>query len=138
MTDTFSPYKRSWVMSRIRSCNTFPEKTVRSILHANGFRFRIHRKDLPGKPDIVLPKFRTVVFVHGCFWHKCPHCKSGRLPKSNLSYWEPKLRKNQERDENNSLQLKKIGWNVITIWTCQTDEKNIQRLLISKLANQEH
>ena len=119
-------------MSRIRSGNTSPEKIVRSILHANGFRFRLHRKDLPGKPDIVLPKFQIVVFVNGCFWHQCPNCKSGRLPKSNLPYW-PKLKRNQERDKKNVLELKKLGWRVITIWECQIDEKNIQSLLLSKL-----
>lgn len=133
LADTFSPAKRSWVMSRIRSGNTLPEKIVRSILHANGFRFRLHRKDLPGKPDIVLSRFRTVIFVHGCFWHQCPFCKSGRLPKSNLIYWKAKLQKNQERDKKNILELKKIGWSVITIWECQVDEKSIQRLLLRKL-----
>lgn len=120
-------------MSRIHSENTSPEKIVRSILHVNGFRFRLHRKDLPGKPDIVLPRFQTVVFVHGCFWHQCPNCKSGRLPQSNLPYWEPKLKRNQERDRKNVLELKKLGWRVITIWECQIDEKSIQRLLLRKL-----
>lgn len=120
-------------MSKIRSGNTSPEKLVRSFLHAKGFRFRLHRKDLPGKPDIVLPRFKTVIFVHGCFWHQCPHCKGGRLPKSNLSYWEPKLEKNQNRDKKNTLELKKLGWKVITIWACQLDEKSIQRLLLRKL-----
>lgn len=133
MADTFSSDKRSWVMSKIRSGNTSPEKLVRSFLHAKGFRFRLHRKDLPGKPDIVLPRFKTVIFVHGCFWHQCPHCKGGRLPKSNLSYWEPKLEKNQNRDKKNTLELKKLGWKVITIWACQLDEKSIQRLLLRKL-----
>jgi DNA mismatch endonuclease (patch repair protein) len=133
LVDTFSSAKRSLVMSRIRSGNTSPEKMVRSILHANGFRFRLHRKDLPGKPDIVLPKFQIVVFVNGCFWHQCPNCKSGRLPKSNLPYWEPKLKRNQERDKKNVLELKKLGWRVITIWECQIDKKSIQRLLLSKL-----
>lgn len=133
MTDTFSQGKRSWVMSRIRSGNTSPEKIVRSYLHTHGLRFRLHRKDLPGKPDIVLSRFKTVVFVHGCFWHQCPRCKSGRLPKSNLTYWQTKLKKNQDRDKQNIKSLKSLGWKVIVIWECQIKEKDIDRLIIRKI-----
>ena len=133
MTDTFSPDKRSWVMSRIRSGNTSPEKIVRSYLHACGYRFRLHRKDLPGKPDIILPRFNTAIFVHGCFWHQCPKCSSGRLPKSNLAYWETKLKKNQDRDKRNIKSLKSLGWKVIVIWECEIDEKSIDRLIIRRL-----
>src|ERR1700733_12434437 len=99
--DTFSPSKRSWVMARIKSGNTSPEKRVRSFFHGLGLRFSIHRKGLPGKPDLVFPKHRLAIFIHGCFWHQCPNCRSGRLPKSNLSYWEHKLKANSERDEKN-------------------------------------
>jgi DNA mismatch endonuclease (patch repair protein) len=133
VTDMFSPDKRSWVMSRIRSGNTSPEKIVRSYLHACGYRFRLHRKDLPGKPDIILARFKTAIFVHGCFWHQCPLCKGGRLPKSNLAYWEAKLKKNQDRDKKNIERLESLGWKVIVIWECQIDEKSIERLIIRKL-----
>ena len=107
MVDVFSPAKRSWVMSRIRPENTAPEIIVRSFLHANGFRFRLHRKDLPGKPDIVLPRFRTVVFVHGCFWHQCSFCKSGKLPKSNLAYWESKIKKKSRTRSKKRIRAEK-------------------------------
>lgn len=133
VADTFSQRKRSWVMSRIRSGNTSPEKIVRSYLHSYGYRFRLHCKDLPGKPDIVLPRLHTAIFVHGCFWHQCSHCKGGRLPKSNLAYWRGKLKKNQERDKRNIESLKSHGWKVIVIWACQIDEVNMQKLIISKL-----
>jgi DNA mismatch endonuclease, patch repair protein len=133
MTDTFSKFQRSRVMSRIRSGNTSIEKVVRSFLHMHGFRFRLHRKDLPGKPDIILSRFQTVIFVHGCFWHQCPRCKSGRLPKSNLPYWESKLKKNQERDKSNVRKLKQLGWKVITIWECGINESNLNLSLLQKI-----
>ena len=117
--DVFSPEKRSQVMSRIRSKDTKPEKIIRSILHKLGFRFRINRKDLPGKPDIVLPKYKTVIFVHGCFWHQHEGCKYAVMPKSNTNYWKPKLTKNVDRDKLNVKRLNEIGWNVLTIWECQ-------------------
>lgn len=129
MADTFSPQKRSWVMSRIGSGDTSPEKIVRSFLHLNGYRFRLHKKNLPGKPDIILRRYRTVIFVHGCFWHQCPRCRGGRLPKSNLGYWEAKLKRNQERDIENTAQLEKLGWRVITIWACGTSSEGLASLL---------
>ena len=97
--DVFSPEKRSQVMSRIRSKDTKPEKIIRSILHKLGFRFRINRKDLPGKPDIVLPKYKTVIFVHGCFWHQHEGCKKSSRPKSNVDFWDRKLSANLMRDK---------------------------------------
>lgn len=133
MVDTFSKEKRSWIMSRIRSGNTSPEKQVRSFLHARGYRFRLHSKDLPGKPDIILVRFKTVVLVHGCFWHQCPHCKGGRLPKSNLSYWEVKLDSNIKRDKTNAEKLEKLGWQVITVWACRIDEDSLAADLFQKL-----
>lgn len=136
MADTFAPEKRSWVMSRIRSGNTSPEKIVRSYLHACGYRFRLHRKDLPGKPDIILARFKTAIFVHGCFWHQCPLCKGGRMPKSKLEYWEPKLRKNQERDARSIEALEKLGWKVIVVWACQLDEESLRNLVASKLSQE--
>ena len=109
--DVFSPEKRSQVMSRIRSKDTKPEKIIRSILHKLGFRFRINRKDLPGKPDIVLPKCKTVIFVHGCFWHQHEDCKYAVMPKSNTNYWKPKLTKNMDRDKLNIKRLNEINSN---------------------------
>ncbi len=96
--DMFTPEKRSQIMSRVRSKNTKPELEVRSALHAMGYRFRLHRKDLPGKPDVVLPKYRTALFVHGCFWHQHPGCRKATLPKNNANFWREKLEGNVARD----------------------------------------
>lgn len=120
MADTFTKQKRSEVMSRIRSGNTKPEIRVRSFLHRLGFRFSLRAAKLPGKPDIVLKKYKTFVFVHGCFWHLCPHCKGGRIPKSNLTYWEEKLTKNKKRDRKNEDALLHLGWKVLIVWECQS------------------
>lgn len=122
MTDIYTKQKRSEVMSRIASANTKPEMVVRSLLHRSGLRFRIHRTDLPGKPDVVLKKHRTVIFVHGCFWHGHT-CKKGRsLPKSNSDFWQKKIRDNVARDQRNKEELKKKGWSVLEIWECETRE----------------
>jgi len=117
--DVFSTEKRSWVMSRIQGKDTKPEKTVRSILHHLGYRFRLHAK-LPGTPDIVLPKHRKVIFVHGCFWHRHKECKYAYNPKSRQEFWQEKFRGNVRRDKENKCQLEKLGWKVITIWECET------------------
>jgi DNA mismatch endonuclease (patch repair protein) len=119
MADTISKKKRSEVMSKIRAKDTKPEKIVRSLLHRRGFRFRLHSKNLPGKPDICLPKYHTVIFVHGCFWHNHKRCRDGKLPKSNLGYWVPKIQGNVKRDKKNKRALKYGGWRIITIWECQ-------------------
>ena len=103
--DHINKEKRSWNMGRISSKNTKPEIIVRSALHKAGFRFRLHRKDLPGKPDIILPKYKTVIFVHGCFWHAHKGCKRSNLPKSNLQYWTNKLEKNIQRDKKHKGKL---------------------------------
>lgn len=124
--DKISPEKRSWVMSQVKSRNTRPEIFVRSLLHRLGYRFRIHRPDLPGKPDIVLPKYRTVIFVHGCFWHSHEGCKRARMPAANNSYWKQKLARNMDRDAHNKDSLKSLGWNVIIIWECEL--KNMELL----------
>ncbi|WP_373926463.1 very short patch repair endonuclease [Paludisphaera borealis] len=121
MADRFSPDKRSEIMSRIRAKNTLPEVRVRSALHRLGFRFRLHRKDLPGKPDIVLPRWKTVIHVHGCFWHG-HDCREGHIPKTNSGYWVPKLAKNRQRDVDNAEKLKTLGWRSIVIWECETVE----------------
>ena len=122
MTDHLAKKKRSWNMSRIRSKNTIPEVKVRSILHSLGYRFRLHRKDLPGKPDIVLPKYKTVIFVHGCFWHQHDNCQRSHTPQSNQSYWGPKLSGNVARDKRVKNELKDLGWTVKTLWECETSD----------------
>ncbi len=119
MADVHNKEIRSYNMSRIRSKNTQPEIQLRRVLHANGFRFRLHYKDLPGSPDIVLPKYRTVIFVHGCFWHNHKNCRFAKFPATNKTYWTPKLLNNIKRDDKNRLALKKAGWKVIRIWTCR-------------------
>ena len=120
MVDRLSPEHRSWNMSRIRGRNTQPELAVRSALHRAGYRFRLHRKDLPGRPDIVLPKHRTVVFVHGCFWHRHPGCRFAYTPKSRVAFWQKKFDDNVARDRRNVRALRALGWRVITVWECQT------------------
>ena len=120
-TDIFSPEKRSEVMSKVRSKDSKAEIKVRSALHAAGFRFRLHRKDLPGTPDILLPKYRLAIFVHGCFWHRHPGCKKTTNPKSNYVFWERKFIENVERDNRNRLLLNKLGWNVAVVWECEVN-----------------
>lgn len=120
MTDSLSPEKRSWNMSRIRSKNTKPEKIVRSLLHGMGYRFRLHCKDLPGTPDIVLPKHKTVVFVNGCFWHRHPGCKYAYNPKSRIDFWKDKFKRNVKRDQKKTSDLNQAGWKVAVIWECET------------------
>lgn len=129
--DKLSQKHRSWNMSRIRSENTSPEKIVRSMLHRMGYRFRLHRKDLPGKPDIVLPKYKTVIEVRGCFWHRHEGCKETTMPKTNQNFWLEKFRKNVERDRANERKLQELGWQVIIIWECEV--KNTENLA-SRLA----
>src|SRR5208283_2172112 len=109
-------------MRRIRSANTKPELTVRSLAHRLGYRFRLHRRDLPGRPDLVFPSKRKVIFVHGCFWHQHRGCIDGRTPKSNTPYWLPKLANNKERDRKNRSRLARLGWECLVIWDCQTED----------------
>ena len=119
MVDKVSKEVRSYNMSRIRSKDTKPEILVRSYLFSKGLRFRKNDKRYPGSPDIVLPKYKTMVFVHGCFWHLHDGCKYARIPKSNVEYWEKKLYRNRERDEHNQKELEEMGWRVITVWECE-------------------
>ncbi|HWN43038.1 MAG TPA: very short patch repair endonuclease [Thermoanaerobaculia bacterium] len=128
MADTVSPEVRSRMMSRIRSKDTSPEVAVRSFLHRQGLRFRKNDKRLPGRPDAVFPKYRTVLFVHGCFWHQHPGCREGRIPGSNRDYWEPKLRRTVERDSEHRCALEKRGWRVITSWECEIAENQLLEL----------
>ena len=121
MSDMFSSEKRSEIMSKVHSSNTTPEIRVRKLLHSLGYRFRLHRRDLPGNPDIVLPKYKTVIFVHGCFWHGCPTCRHARIrPVANAEYWELKLNRTLERDKNNLSSLEQLGWRVVILWECKT------------------
>jgi DNA mismatch endonuclease, patch repair protein len=130
--DRLSRGHRSWNMSRIKSRDTSPELKVRSVLHSSGYRFRLHRKDLPGKPDIVLPRYRTVIFVHGCFWHRHLDCKYAYTPKSNIEFWEKKFTANIQRDLRSKKLLQEQGWTVIVVWECQV---NNQEILGSYLTN---
>jgi len=120
MTDTVSKEQRSRNMSLIRSTETKPETFVRSVIHGMGYRFRKNVKTLSGKPDIVLPKYKTVIFVHGCFWHQHKGCKRATIPKSNIDYWIPKLESNVKRDKKHTADLKILGWKVVVIWECET------------------
>lgn len=123
MKDSLSKARRSWNMGRIRSKNTKPEIIVRSLLHRAGFRFRLHDKNLPGKPDIILSKFKTVVFVHGCFWHRHENCKDATTPNTRKEFWLKKFAQNIKRDKEVKEQLEKLGWKIITIWECTVMEK---------------
>ena len=128
MADLFTAEKRSWVMSRVKDRDTKPERLVRSIIHRMGYRFRVRRRDLPGNPDIVLPKRRCVVFVHGCFWH-LHNCKYGRVkPKTNADFWNKKRISNKKRDERNIKELKIKKWGTLTIWECQIKD-DIDRVI---------
>lgn len=124
MTDRLTPERRSWNMSRIRGEDTAPELLVRSTLHHAGYRFRLHRKDLPGRPDIVLPKYRTVVLVHGCFWHRHKGCSFAYMPKSRTAFWNAKFVSNVERDHRNARELHRLGWKVVTIWECEVERQS--------------
>lgn len=115
-------------MSGIRARDTKPEIIVRKFLHAQGFRYRIAPKSLPGKPDIVLPKYRTVIFVHGCFWHRHPRCKYAATPSSNVNFWKAKFAGNVRRDESVRKALRTAGWRVMTIWECQLTNNHLRKL----------
>ena len=117
--------QRSRNMAAIKSKNTKPEIAVRKMLHALGYRFRLHRKDLPGSPDIVLPKYKTVIFVHGCFWHRHENCKYASTPKTRKEFWETKFKVNVKRDKEIQEKIKNIGWHSVVIWECEIKNKDI-------------
>jgi DNA mismatch endonuclease (patch repair protein) len=119
MADTITRERRSWNMSRIKGRNTGPELRLRSLLHRAGFRFTLHAKELPGKPDIVLPKYRVVIFVHGCFWHRHEGCRNATMPSTRTEFWQAKFDFNVSRDERNRVALKAAGWTVFTVWECE-------------------
>ena len=115
--------KRTAIMRSIRKVDTHPELAVRRLFHAQGFRFRLHRRDLPGCPDIVLPRYRTVILVHGCFWHQHEDCKLARQPRINRGYWLPKLARNVARDKDTHGALERLGWRVEVVWECETRDR---------------
>lgn len=137
MTDVFSPEKRAWIMSRVKGGNTKPELAVRSMIHRMGFRYRLYRKDLPGCPDIVLPKHKKVVFVHGCFWHGHKKCNRSKRPTSNIRFWNEKLDGNIERDRKIHRQLRRLGWKSLVVWQCELKrpelvQRRLERFLIGQ------
>ena len=136
MGDNLTKEQRSYCMSRIRGANTKPELEIRKIIWHMGFRYRLHVNHLPGKPDLVLAKYRTVIFVHGCFWHHHSNCSRSFMPKSNKRYWLNKIHGNVERDKTNEIKLEKLGWRVITVWECEVYKKKplLKRLLLKKLS----
>jgi len=129
MADIYSVEKRSEIMAAIRSKHTKPELAVRRLLRAHGIRYRLHLKHLPGCPDLVLYEQRTVIFVHGCFWHRHRNCKKGALPKTNRDFWKAKLEANKKRDRRIQKQLEQSGWRVVVVWQCE------QKSALSNLAS---
>jgi len=131
MPDVFSAATRSCIMSRVRGQDTQPERIVRATLHRLGFRFRLHDRSLPGLPDVVLKKYRTVVFIHGCFWHGHKGCKRSKRPSTNVRFWNKKIDGNMVRDRRVKRQLWRRGWRVLTVWQCQArDIDKLERLLV--------
>ena len=120
MANRVSPAKRSEIMRAVKSKNTSPEMRVRSAAHRLGLRFRLHRRDLPGSPDLIFPGRKTALFVHGCFWHRHENCSKATTPKTNAEYWGRKFRDNVERDGRNRRKLEEEGWKVLVIWECET------------------
>lgn len=131
MPDIFAPEKRHEIMQNVKTKNTAPEIKLRSLLHKNGFRFRVNRKDLPGKPDIVLPKYRAVIFVHGCFWHG-HDCPRGQRPQTNADFWNQKIGRNVIRDKSDVSLLESLGWRVLIVWECEIKKKN-EAVLLSRV-----
>jgi DNA mismatch endonuclease (patch repair protein) len=122
--DRLSPKRRSWNMSRIRGRDTHPERAVRSLLHRLGFRFRLHSRTLPGRPDVVLPKYHSVILVHGCFWHRHNGCAFAYTPKSRTAFWSRKFADNVARDHRTTQSLRRAGWRVIVVWECELRNLN--------------
>ncbi len=133
--DHLTPEERSQNMSKIRSGNTKPEKKVRSVLHKLGYRFRLHRKNLPGSPDIVLPKYHSVIFVHGCYWHRHEGCVNATMPKTNTKFWLDKFKQNVKRDLLVKESLNDLGWKVVTVWECEVaDQAALEERLTNELS----
>lgn len=136
MADIFTKDIRSKIMAKVRGSETKPEIEIRKHLFALGFRFRKNVKHLPGRPDILLPKYRTVVFVHGCFWHGHKNCEASKLPKSRLEYWSKKIASNVIRDKSNVRKLRRLGYQVLVIWECQLGKSNTLESLNNKILKQ--
>ena len=131
--DRLTPERRSWLMSRVKSRDTTPELTIRSMLHKDGYRFRLHRTDLPGKPDIVFGPRKKAIFVHGCFWHG-HRCRKGRLPKSNDAFWRAKIVANKKRDRKHLRSLAALGWKILVVWQCELkDPLAVRRRIVDFL-----
>jgi DNA mismatch endonuclease (patch repair protein) len=137
MSDIFTKQKRSEIMSKISEKETKPEILVRKFLFSNGLRYRKNDKRYPGKPDIVLPKYKTVIFIHGCFWHG-HNCPAGKLPVTRKEFWQNKIQGNIDRDKKNVEELKKQGWKVITIWQCELKNKEVTKKTLNELINTLH
>lgn len=135
MSDVHSKEIRSFNMSRVKGKNTKPEIIVRQFLYKNGFRFRLHRKDIPGKPDITIQKINTVIFVNGCFWHGHQGCKYFVIPKTRTQWWIDKISETKSKDDKNSTELRKVGWRVITIWECELKPAN-KSITLDRLLSQ--
>lgn len=134
MVDRLSKAHRSWNMSRIRSRDTKPELRVRSLVHRLGYRFRLQARQLTGKPDLVLPRYRTAIFVHGCFWHRHPGCRFAYNPRSRVEFWQAKFARNVERDAEVRTALEAAGWQVVVIWECETTaEEQLREVLQERL-----
>ena len=138
MIDRISKERRSWNMSRIRGKDTGPELILRKLLHRAGYRFRLHRPDLPGKPDIVLSKYRTAIFVHGCFWHRHEGCAGATIPSTRQDFWLAKFEGTVKRDRRKQWQLEEMGWRVITVWECEldSDAEGVMKILSNQLVIQ--
>lgn len=135
MPDIYTRDKRSDIMSKISGKETKPEILVRKYLFSQGFRYGKNVKDLPGRPDIVLPKYKTLIFVHGCFWHGHKNCKAAKLPETRKQFWKKKISGNMNRDKKNIKELKQSGWNVITVWQCQIKSKARQKKTLTNIVN---
>ena len=134
MADTLTPEQRSRLMRRIKAKDTKPEMVVRKLLHGLGYRYRLHRKDLPGTPDLVFPSRRKVIFVHGCFWHRHPGCKRATTPKTRKTFWEEKFRNNMRRDAHAIERLQAEGWSILIVWECETNEtQRLERRIVAYL-----
>lgn len=139
MTDRLSLEKRSWNMSRIGSKNTGPEKATRLLLRKHGYKFILHQANLPGKPDIVMPRHKLAIFVNGCFWHSHKGCKDAGIPKSNIAFWKKKLSSNVIRDKKNGLAIRQLGWRVFVIWECEVSKpKRLINRLRKFLKSKQH
>lgn len=138
MADVHTQLQRSYNMSRIRSTDTKPEMLVRTFLFANGFRYRLHDKKLPGKPDIVLPKYKTVIFIHGCFWHGHTNCRYFKIPQTRTKWWADKINTNKARDAKAVKELRKEGWKVQVIWECELKKEKVGRVMKKLISFLDH